>query len=480
MGFQGIQTWEIGGLCRIVRIYSKYSKKILEALTLLQLNQRIANLVVTPDTQNIWVTAELSDVAVRGGHCYMELLQKDAATGRTVAKARAAIWANQFQGIRAGFYAATGQDFVTGLKVMVRLCVSMHPVYGMSLVINAVNPDYTMGDLIRRRNEMIARLKAECIYDMNRSLVPAEPTLRIAVVSAPGAAGYGDFMNQLASDPMKLRFVTRLFPAVMQGERTAQSVKDALSAVEREQHLWDVVVIIRGGGATSDLLGFEDYDLAATVAQFPLPVIVGIGHERDVTILDYVACVRVKTPTAAAEWLLAKGKECVMRLDSLGRDIALAVSGYLSGCKEQLGAIEGRIPALPGAMLARAASRNDRLALALQQLSARTLAPHTAHLDRLALALGRICADITSPRKIHLEKLGTTLSGVALFTLASRRNGLDGMARLLAAMSPESTLKRGYSITRVNGHAVSDASALSSGDIIHTTLAAGTIISVVK
>ena len=452
----------------------------METLTLLQLNQRIARLVVTPETQNVWVTAELSDVAVRSGHCYMELLQKDAATGRTLAKARAAIWASAFPAIRSGFYAATGQDFVTGLKVMVRLSVSMHPVYGMSLVINAVNPDYTMGDLLRRRNEMIARLKAEGIFDMNRSLVPAEPTLRIAVVSAPGAAGYGDFMNQLSASPLRLRFTTRLFPAIMQGERTAPSVMEALAAIEREQQNWDIVVLIRGGGATSDLLGFEDYGLAATVAQFPLPVLVGIGHERDVTVLDYVACVRVKTPTAAAEWLLARGKECIDRLDSLGRDIALAVSGYLSGCKEQLGAIEGRLPALPGAMLARAAARADRLALALQQLSSKATAPHMARLDRLTLALKQTASGITTPRRLNIEKLGATLAAASTAMLSARRNRLDGMGQLLDALSPEATLRRGYSITRVNGHALTDAAQVAPGDTLTTTLARGTITSTVE
>lgn len=452
----------------------------MEPLTLLQLNQRIARLIVTPDTQNVWVTAELSDVAVRSGHCYMELLQKDPATGRTLAKARAAIWASAFPAIRSGFYAATGQDFVTGLKVMVRLSVSMHAVYGMSLVINAVNPDYTMGDLIRRRNEMIARLKSEGIFDMNRSLVPAEPTLRVAVISAPGAAGFGDFMNQLSASPLRLRFVTRLFPAIMQGERTARSVMEALATVEREQTDWDIVVIIRGGGATSDLLGFEDYDLAAAVARFPLPVMVGIGHERDVTVLDYVACIRVKTPTAAAEWLLAKGKECIDRLDSLGRDIALAVSGYLGGCKEQLGAIEGRLPALPAAMLARASSRADRLALALQQLSSRATAPHVARIDRLTLALRQIASGITTPRRVNLEKYGATLAAASSATLSARRNRIEALAQLLDALSPEATLRRGYSITRVGGHAVTDPSQVAPGDVLQTTLAGGTVTSIVE
>lgn len=428
----------------------------MESLSLLQLNKRIASLVMTPATANVWVTAELSDVAVRGGHCYMELLQKDPASGATVAKARAAIWANQFAYIRSDFYAATGQDFRTGLKVMVRASVSMHPVYGMSLVINAVNPDYTMGDILRRRNEMLARLKQEGIIDLNRSLELTEPPLRVAVISAEGAAGYGDFMNQLTANPLRLRFTTALFPAVMQGEKAAATIISALEKIAMQQEKWDCVVIIRGGGATSDLLGFEDYNLASHVAQFPLPVIVGIGHERDVTILDYVACARVKTPTAAAEWLIAQGKDALDRLELLGQQIVSAAREHLSGCKEQLGMLEGRLPSLATAMVDRASSRLDRYTLALQQTASRHLAPKTARLDALQSSL-----------RVITEAL-----------LQRRMARLDALAQMLDALSPQATLRRGYSITRAGGKVVTSAEDIPAGTVLTTTLASGKIISV--
>ena len=392
----------------------------MESLTLLELNRRIASLVVTPSTQNVWVTAELSDVSVRGGHCYMELLQKDPANGTTLAKARAAIWANNFRVIRSDFYASTGQDFTTGLKVMVRVSVSMHPVYGMSMVINAVNPDYTMGDILRRRKEILAKLESEGIADINKSLCWPEPALRIAVISSPEAAGYGDFMNQIVGNSLRLRFDIKLFPAIMQGERTAQSVINALSVIESEQQRWDGVVIIRGGGATSDLLGFENYDLAAKVASFPLPVLVGIGHERDVTVLDYVACVRV------------------------------------TGCKEQLSQFEGRIPTLPLAALERAKSKTDRYAAALQQLAFKRLQPQISRLDTIASSLGLAVSN----------------------TIGLRRSRLDALNRLLEALSPQATLRRGYSITRYNGEAVTSADAIPQGEVLTTTLADGQITSV--
>lgn len=428
------------------------------AITLYELTRRVATLVTVPQTQNVWVTAELSDVAVRGGHCYMELLQKDPATGQTLAKARAAIWANVFRGIRSQFFTATGQDFATGLKVMLRLSVSMHPVYGMSMVVNAVDPSYTMGDLLRRRREMLERLRREGILDINRSLCWPEPTLRIAVVSAEGAAGYGDFINQLARNPRRLRFSTRLFPAVMQGDRTVPSVLAALRQIEADVRAWDCVVIIRGGGSTSDLLSFESYDLAAAVAQFPIPVIVGIGHERDVTILDYVACKRVKTPTAAAEWLIELGGHALDRLDSLATDITLAARRYLSGCAEQLSLIEGRLPASAQAASAHARQRLDRCAMALQQTSARRL----------------------QPQFMRLESLRATLAHIPAQRIGAARQRLDSLRELLGALSPEATLRRGYSITRVDGRAVTSATDVAAGQTIVTTLASGTITSTVN
>lgn len=427
----------------------------MESLTLLELNKRIASLIVNPSTQNVWVTAELSDVSVRGGHCYMELLQKDPDTGSTIAKARAAIWANNFRIIRSDFYAATGQDFVSGLKVMVRLSVTMHPVYGMSMVINAVNPDYTMGDILRRRKEMLARLEAEGIADINRSLCWPEPALRIAVISSPEAAGFGDFMNQIQTNSLNLRFRIKLFPAIMQGNRTAESVISALNAVEAEQSEWDGVVIIRGGGATSDLLGFEDYDLAAKVATFPLPIVVGIGHERDVTILDYVACTRVKTPTAAAEWLILQGKTALDKLNNIGQEIGLTVMQYLSGCKEQLGQIEGKMPTLPFAALDRARIKAERYASALHQLAFKQLQPRIGRLDALE----------------------STLAMTAVNSVSRRQARLDALSQLLGALSPQATLRRGYSITRYNGQAVTSADSVPAGATLTTTLADGTITS---
>lgn len=423
-------------------------------LSLLELTRMVTALVQRPETQNVWVTAELSDVAVRGGHCYMELLQKDDR-GLQIAKARGVIWASSFPRIDAEFFAATGQRFSTGLKVMLRVSASFHSVYGFSLVVSAVNPDYTMGDLMRRRREILQRLKQEGILEMNRQLQwPAVPQ-RIAVISAPGAAGYGDFINQLYHNPSHLRFSTKLYPAVMQGATAPASIIAALEAVATDMDMWDGVVIIRGGGATSDLQAYEDYELAANVAQFPLPVAIGIGHERDITVLDWVANKRLKTPTAVAEWLVALGDDALGFLMTVGNRILQLTTSRLTGNKEQLAHAEGLLPIAARNAVERAQSRLRNAATTLSGISGRRLQPQLTRLDMTLKAI----ADAASNRISRQQSL------------------LDSRQTLLEALSPVATLKRGYSITRVDGHAVTSADSIRPGSIIETTLADGKVIS---
>lgn len=428
-----------------------------ESLSLLQLNQLIARLMTVPQTQNVWVTAELSDVSVRGGHCYMELLQKDDA-GRQQAKARAVIWANNYVRIASDFQLATGRRFETGIKVMVRASASMHPVYGMSLVITAVNPEYTMGDLLRRRQEILARLKAEGVLELNRQLQLPDFPSRIAVISAPNAAGYGDFLKQLYGNQSHLRFVTRLFPATMQGNSAPQSIVAALEQIAFSDENWDCVALIRGGGATSDLQAFEDYDLASAIAQFPLPVLIGIGHERDVTVLDYIANKRLKTPTAVAEFLVSAGENCLGELQRLGAEILQTASDTISAAKEQISYFEGIVPIAPLNALNGASTRLTRALMSLNGVSARRIAPA---LERLRMQME------------NLEPLTAA-------ALARAARTLDGRQQLVDALSPRSVLARGYSITRVGNRAVRSASELNEGEIIETVLPDGSVLSEIR
>lgn len=405
----------------------------IQSITLLELNRRVTSAIaVTPGLQGVWITAETSDLRSSGGHCYMELVQKDERTGTPLAKSRAVMWASSYQRLGAMFYAATGTRLRSDMKIMARVNANYHPVYGMSLVITDINPDYTVGDLARRRNEIIARLRAEGVFDMNRNLPWPQLPVRVAIVSARGAAGYGDFMKHLHGNPLRLRFHTELFEATMQGERTVPSVVAALEAIAARDGDFDCVVLIRGGGAVSDLASFDDYTLASNVAQFPLPVIVGIGHERDVTVLDYVANTRVKTPTAAAEALIGMASNAYERLRATGDAILTLVKDRIAGQRQQLAYYQGSIPALARSIVERNRQR---------------LGP----------------------------EIPAAVTAAVRSTFARANERLAALGVLLDTLSPEATLRRGYTITRVDGHAVTAADPLDPGTVITTTFAGGRI-----
>lgn len=406
--------------------------------------------------REVWVVAELSDLRVSGGHCYMELIEKNATSGQTVARLRGIIWAGTFARIHSDFFAATGQQLSSGMKVLVRGSVNNHAAYGLSFVISAIDASFTLGEAERRRREILERLKADGVLELNRTIGwPAVPW-RIAVISAKGAAGYGDFMHQLANNASHLRFHTHLFEAVLQGDRTAPTVIDALNRINSQLDNWDCVVIIRGGGATSDLAAFDNYELALNVAQFPIPVIVGIGHERDVTVLDYVANMRVKTPTAAAEWLIARGNDALAHLRSLADDIARAAADITAGADKRLAYAESLLAVAPVTALQQSASTLQRCSMALAETGARRITP----------ALERL--------KIIQDSLPS-----ALATRLNRESErLDSRESLLDVLSPVATLKRGYTITRINGAAVTSAQNLPQGSQLQTIFADGSINSI--
>lgn len=426
-----------------------------QAYSLLQFNNYISRLVASATAvQNVWVTAETFDVRTSGGHCYLELVEKDA-NGRPVAKMRATIWASIYHRIVAKFRYEMGQEFRSDLKVMVLVSATFHPVFGLSANICDINSAYTLGDAMQRRNEMIRRLTEEGIINENRKLPwPAVPQ-RIAVISARGAAGYGDFINQLYHNPLRLKFVTRLFPALLQGENAPGSIIAALEAVAADSEQWDCVVIIRGGGATTDLLCFDNYDLASNIANFPIPVVIGIGHERDVTLLDYVANMRVKTPTAAAEWLVNRGEMALGRLQEIASAIAMTVTERLTGCHRQLAYIQGLLPAATSNALMQARNRLVNARIALSGVGDRRLRPELVRLGSFKDALARaieVCIRKESQR-------------------------IESTAQLINALSPQATLKRGYSITRIGGHAIKSTADATESEEIETILADGSIFS---
>lgn len=446
-----------------------------QAMTLLQYVTAMGNAIRRdPALQGAWVTAELSDVRIAGGHCYMELIEK-SESGQTTAKLRAMIWQSSLGRIRHTFLSATGRELGSGMKVMVYGTASHHPVYGLAFTISAIDPSYTLGDMERIRREILTRLTRENVVDLNKKLQLTPAPQRIAVISAAGAAGYGDFINQLESSAEGFVFYTALFPAVMQGENCATSVADALERVEMTIDLWDLVVIIRGGGATTDLNGFDNYELARRVATFPLPVAVGIGHERDRTVLDEIAHTRCKTPTAVASWLIDYLRQSHTRLMSMADFCARYASERTSGENMRLANIAALIPAAAGDALTSARMRLSAIASTIPATAAGRIARENGRLSTVRSLLNAITTTQTSRCSRQLDDISRRVEECAGRTIESGFRRIESLEALVKALDPVNTLRRGYSVTRVNGHAITSVNGITPGTILQTTLADGTI-----
>ncbi len=428
-----------------------------------------------------WVTAEISDLSTSGGHCYMTLIEKDAK-GTTIARMRGTIWANRFFHIRNKFLQATGKELSNGMKVMFYGAANYHSSYGLSFNIGEIDPSYTMGDLERLRREILEALQREGIINQNKNIRITEPPLKIAVISSEKAAGYGDFINQIQGNSVGVEFQTLLFPAIMQGDRTAQSVLAALDLVEQSYKFvqWDCVVIIRGGGATTDMNGFDDLTLARRVATFPIPVVVGIGHERDRCVLDEIACIRCKTPTAVAAWLADTAGMAWQRACDLTSRIASFASERLKGEHIRLQSIETMIPALAEAQLKNARMKLHGISAILPSAAGEAISKAKIRIEGLTTTL-RIAShtriQIEYPR---LQSLSTSLKTAATSLIEREQARLENLEKLTDVLNPASTLKRGYSITKICGKTVTNAEKAKAGDILETITAHGSIKSIVE
>lgn len=405
-----------------------------------------------------WVEAELLDCHEGNGHCYMELVQKDEYSNTPVARARANCWRNTWMRLRPRFEKVTGQRLHAGMKVLLLVKASFHPAYGFSWNIIDIDPTYTMGDLARRRQEIIAALKEEGVFDLNKSIGIPMFAQRIAVISSETAAGYGDFCGQLADNPYGFQFSTRLFPAVMQGEMVEQSVISALDSINAEIEEFDVVVIIRGGGATSDLSGFDTLALAENVANFPLPVITGIGHDRDESVLDMISCVRVKTPTAAADFLISNLADTLATIEDLGHRLVTHIKERLSEEKVRMSAMQSLLPTLFYRRKSRETDIISSLSARIQTATARRLQAESARIDGIS-------------QRLPLY---------AISRLDREKHRLEMISQRADAVNPIHILRRGYSIALHEGKAVKDSALLSPGDSIDIVMAEGKILAEVK
>ena len=411
----------------------------MTTFTLYELNSLVRQTIEGSMDQDYWVDAELSECRESRGHCYMELIQKDEFSNTPVARASAKCWKNTWAMLQPHFERITGQPLHAGLKVRLKVYPQFHEAFGFSWIVTDIDPTYTMGDMARRRQEIIKQLKEEGVFDLQKELALSAFALNIAVISSETAAGYGDFVNQLADTPFD--FHTQLFPAILQGEQVEQSISTALNRISQQQtelfsSPFDCVVIIRGGGATADLSGFDTLALAENVANFPLPIITGIGHDRDESVLDMVSHTRVKTPTAAAQLLISNIEKTQHQIETCEERIAHYAQSRIEIEQLRLARLSEHIPPLFSLVKARQEALLDR------------------HLQAIVSHLQRT-----------LEKEGHRLN-----LLEQRAQALD----------PTLLLKRGYSITLHNGKLLRDPSQVKPNEEIETRLEKGTIISIVK
>ena len=409
----------------------------MKTFTLFELNSLVKDALADSFPERCWIKAELSEVrTVSSGHCYIEFVERDKSGNTIVAKARGIIWSTVFSLISPYFEEITGQRFRAGMTILAEVSVTFHELYGFSLTVTDVDPSYTLGETERRRREIISMLEKEGVFTLNKELSLPRLLQRVAVVSSDTAAGYGDFCNQIENNPYGFAFTLKLFPAVMQGSAVETSVISALDDIADEAEEWDAVVLIRGGGAVSDLDGFDTYLLAANCAQFPLPIITGIGHERDTTVLDLVANTRCKTPTAVAAFIIE-------HMLSLASDIS---------------------------------SYSSRLVLSTDDCLKR----NKDRIDGCANRLNVACDRFFRSEEMRLMMLSEKMKAGAKSKLREEENKINLAERSVRAANPINILKQGYSMTLKDGKVVRGADELASGDELVTRFANGTVTSVIK
>ena len=413
-------------------------------LSLRQLNLMVRDAIESALPDEYWVEAELSECRENSGHCYMELIEKDERSNTPVARASAKCWRQTWTMVKPYFERVTGQPLRAGMKVLLQVYAQYHEAYGFSWIVTDIDPTYTIGDMARKRQEIIRQLKEEGVFDLQRELRLPTFTKRIAVISAESAAGYGDFCRQLEDNDYGFRFEVTLFPAIMQGEQVEQSIISALDQIYATVPVgsptglpsFDCVVILRGGGATADLSGFDTLALAENVAQFPLPIITGIGHDRDESILDMVSHTKVKTPTAAAAFLI----DHMYRVWKRITDAETFISQYVG----------------------------ERLRYQQQRIS------------QLSTLIPTLALRVLSDSRHRIEMTESRLPIAIERRLSEQKHLLERLSIQLQGLDPQLLLKRGYSITLHNGKAVRDPMELKAGDEIETRVEKGNIHSVVK
>lgn len=397
----------------------------MDSITLSALTDRIQEAIKLNFSTPVWIRAEISELRENyNGHCYLELVEKESNSDNLLAKTKATIWNSTYRMLKPYFESSTGETLRAGLNVLISVTVEFHGLYGFSLNVRDIDPTFTIGEIAARRMKIIRQLEEDGISEMNKLLPMPQLPQRLAIISSATAAGYGDFCDQLNNDVSKFVFYKKLFPAVMQGEQAEASIISALEKIYEHIDWFDVVVIIRGGGATTDLACFDSYELALNCAQFPLPIIAGIGHQRDISILDMIAHTSVKTPTAAAEFLIEKQQQAENEMLDLGSQITYFVKNKISDNQHYISELKWKL---------KQALRNK-----------------------------------VTRKQLTLERFKSRTRTTVRLLLTQQNNKLNLIERNIESHSPAFLLKHGYTITTLNGKRVTSVEQVKSGQKVRT------------
>ena len=467
-------------------------------LSLSELNKLIKSHLDDAFPNLFWIKAEISELNInRTGHCYLELVEADENTKEITARCRATIWSYTFRMLKPYFETTTGQAFSNGLKVLINAKVEYHPVFGLSLNIRDIDPSYTLGDMARKRREIILQLEEDGVIDMNKELeLPLVPQ-RVAIISSPTAAGLQDFQNQLANNPYQIQFYTKLFPAIMQGTEAAASIILAMEQVYQYESFFDVVVIIRGGGAQIDLASFDHYELAYHVAQFPMPVITGIGHDKDETAVDLVAHTKLKTPTAVAEFLISRAAAFERTLDELKNRFVEQVeerlqleNEYLQQSVQQLKQGVRNIVSDESKHFELTALKLEKSVPAFISSKKQQLQQHKHLIEKSGLGhvneqkhqltrkFDNLHFFMQRQFRIKKNQLNQTQHNFKIRLenkLEIQNNKLTNFEEKIRLIDPKRVLKRGYSLTYKNGQLVKSINQVQIGDELINQFADGKV-----
>lgn len=450
-----------------------------QEITLFELNIKVKQALRNEFAQTFNIVAEISEMREGRGHAYLELIEKDD-NGKIIAKARANIWARTYRMLKPYFESTTGHSLEAGIKVLVVVTVEYSEIYGLSLNIRDIDPTYTLGDIEKRKLQILKDLEEDGVIDMNKELEICEVPQNIAIISSETAAGYGDFLDQLQNNENNFKFNVKLFNAIMQGDKSEESIIEALDKINTDSTDFDIVAIIRGGGSKSDLSCFDNYWLAFNIAQFPLPIITGIGHERDNSITDIVAHTALKTPTAVAEFLISKLSAFENYLLSLEEDLKNVVSEVIDYEKNEISSSTYILKPLVMKILFEQKSLLSNFSYDIKTSAKHFINEKATDLKKFEQNV-EYSVDYNIQQRVRgFEKMQNKLKNAVNNYIINEKHSLQIIEQKNKLLSPDNILKRGYSFTQVNGKLLKSKKQVKKGDLIITNLLDGKVKSKVE